>query len=205
LSINTINLRRALVLLAGAVAAAAPATASAAAGDVLEATSPVEASVTRGPLKVTAPSAALSFAKTLDGTSDPVGTTLPAWTVEDDTGDGLGWSVSVGVSTLTDSGQARSLPASTVVQFKEVGTAANPDASNTGVPQASTGTNGYIDLAADSGASAQQVAAAAADKGMGAWTFPEASNGLRLVLPSTAKSGDYTGTITFTLAQGDAT
>jgi hypothetical protein len=193
------TIRRATLLATALLTIAAPTSALAATDGA--ATPDVTATLTPGTLGVTPPAATLDFgAHPLTGAADTLPIDLSSWSVKDGTGDALGWSLKAKVSTLTDTTTGKTL-AGAVVQFAAPGDATSADQPTTDGPDEAAPAGGYVDLTAADAASSLPLATAAPSMGMGTWTFPDASGGLRLRVPSNAEVGAYSGTLTLTLSQ----
>jgi hypothetical protein len=150
---------------------------------------PATATITGGPLAMTAPASA-SFAATLTGADQDV-TASQVVNVTDSTGTGAGWNVTLTSTTFTAGGST--LPDSSVTDTGAVGACAS---SVTCV----LGTNAvvYPVTVPSSGTAptAVKILNAALDTGLGSqdWTH---SMSLRLL--ASAKAGTYTSTWTYSL------
>jgi hypothetical protein len=196
---HPLTTRRATLIGATLLAAAAPSSAVAATDGT--ASPAVAATLSAGALTVTAPTATFDFGTHALTGADILPIDLAAWSVTDATGDALGWSLKANVSTLTDTVDSAKTLTGAVAQFKALGDGTSADLAATEGPDEEAGTGGYTDLSADDAASSVTLASAATGKGMGKWNFPLMSGGLRLRVPSNAVPGSYAGTLTLTLSQ----
>jgi hypothetical protein len=177
--------RRAAIVVTGLLALAAPSAAMAA-------DTPLTTDLTAGALGMSAPTA-VSVTAPLTGLANAqVDGSVPSWNVNDASGAGKGWTLGVKLSAFTLAGgtvRMRALDNPTAPADQDLTTAPTLTAGDVGgyLP-ALTGTDTI-------------VADAAADKGMGLWSWDTVADGLRVNYPSNAKVGTYTGTLTFTLTQ----
>ncbi len=173
-----------------AVAALALAAASAALGANVTAT----ATVTAGTLTLTT-SATPSVSSTLDGTDQTPSYTLPM-TINDATGSGAGWNVTITSTTFTTGGgtpKLLSTSASTATGVSSAcagGTCTNPTNSigyPLGVPAGSTAPT------------AVKLFNAAANTGMGKFTVTPT---VGVSIPANTYAGTYTSTVTVAVVSG---
>lgn len=145
----------------------------------------------------TAPSAADFASTALTGTQATIHTTFPTWGVNDATGSGAGWHVTFQASQFTAPGPL-TLPTSSLALTNPVIT---PAALNLAVAPVLEGTPPSWIL--DSGSAVAIIHTALSGQGQGGWTMTQANaagGDLALTIPTTARAGTYTSTLTFTLA-----
>ena len=177
--------KRALALSAIALLATA--------GSAQAATDTTSVAVTGAPASLSAPTFGDFSGVTLNGSAQTQTASVSNWSVNDSSGTGAGWEVSMSASALqtadatpvTMSGATLTLAAPTV---------AATDASNASTAPTVLGGN----LAG----STVKVADANSGTGLGSWDFTQAAGHLTLGVPANAKAGTYTSTITTTLSTG---
>lgn len=196
-----------------AVAGVGPAGASACSGSITAGNSCTDTgtlTLTGGSLTMTPPSA-LGWSATLSGTTSYAVDTTAAdqgFVVDDNTGSGAGWHVTVsattftsGSNTLSDSGtfsvngSLSSNTSSTAPSDTCVTTCTLPNDSGVTYPVAIT--------TASSSPTASTIYTAAANSGLGDVTIGGNSSadpiGWWLEIPATTEAGTYTSTITFSI------
>jgi hypothetical protein len=184
-------LRRAAVALGVAAAfAVAPIAAQAA-------TTAATGTLTAGAVSNTAP-AISPFTAVLTGVNQTVRTAVGPWDVDDATGAGPGYTVTVtaGVPFNNVTALTASLGSTwmTLTPNQAVADASNPaPASTAPVPAGPQAL----------GATAATIDSAAVNTGSGMWDFPAdagAAASLAVVIPGDAQAGSYSDTLTFTSA-----
>jgi hypothetical protein len=169
----------------------APVAANAASSDSVSASATFKA----GPLSVTAPKSAVSFADLeLDGREsyDLVGD-IGDWRTTDARGQRAGWTVTVSATDpiASDNGEA----AVDAVMTMHVPTAQGKGSAPAVAPGDA---DGFVRLNIAGGT---PVIQAAAGQGIGKWDMPQAGTGdLRLVMPFDTRAVRYDSTVTFTVA-----
>jgi hypothetical protein len=169
----------------------APVAANAASSDSVSASATFKA----GPLSVTAPKSAVSFADLeLDGREsyDLVGD-IGDWRTTDARGQRAGWTVTVSATDpiASDNGEA----AVDAVMTMHVPTAQGKGSAPAVAPGDA---DGFVRLNIAGGT---PVIQAAVGQGIGKWDMPQAGTGdLRLVMPFDTRAVRYDSTVTFTVA-----
>jgi len=195
--VNSFRKRSAMIAVVAAAAVGVGASPALAAADATNVT------VTGGVLSITDPVVGDFTAVTLNGAAQTTTAAVDAFSVNDATGTGAGWNVTVQASPLTEYDSALnagaggyvtggrtlalnslSLPASTVASPNTT----SPD------PAITAGTY-TIDAA-----SAVKVASAAANEGMGEYDFSAAT--LTLSLPASVYAAKYRSDVTLSVVTG---
>ncbi len=152
-----------------------------------------------------------TFAATLNGSDQTVATTLANYQASDTTGTGHGWNVTFQATQFActaGTGQCPaggdSLPTGSLLMAPET-VACNSGTDCAG--RASAPTVSIVANTALDGGSAVKVASAAANKGMGTYTFTPgqlggAGNALTLAVPSYAYASTYNSTLTVSVVSG---
>lgn len=154
-------------------------------------TDTTSAELLAGSVTMTAPAFGDFTSTTLNGASQSKTASVSDWGINDATGSGAGWLVTMAASPL-QTGAAVVMQGATLEVA--AATAAPVDASN--VSTAPTMVGG------DLRAGTVTVADAAADEGLGEWALTQGADDLTLGIPADARAGTYTSTITTTLAPG---
>jgi hypothetical protein len=185
MSIRT-HLPRAAAFLAGTAATLALAPAASAATGT--ATTTAAATLTGDGVTVTVPATTALGSPKITGRTLPVSAPVGGWSINDKTGTGLGYGLTVQAGAVS----GPSTVAAPIMLNQSADTATSPDglaaADGPSVPLVSD-----ADLS-----TAVQIVTAAADKGMGQWDIP-ANQTLTMTLPPNAKVGNYSATLTYTL------
>ena len=163
------------------------------AGGAHAATDTTSVAVTGGSTTLSAPAFGDFPGVTLNGSAQTRTASVGSWSVNDASGTGDGWEVSVSASALetsggtpvTMSGATLTLTAPTVAATDSSNTATAPDVAG-----------------GDILAGTVKVADADAGEGLGAWSFAQGASHLSLGVPADARAGTYTSTITTTLSTG---
>ncbi len=178
-----------------ALVALTPATA-------LAETDTTSVTLTAGTLSISVAPLADNFASAaLTGATQTLTTNFNDWRVNDATGSGTGWNMTVGASRFSDGAATPKLLPTSSLKLKaptvtpvDVMNLATPPAQQAGAP-----------WTLDSGTSVK-VYSAAANTGQGEWNFDHANlaadKDLVLTVPANASAATYTSTITSTLTSG---
>jgi hypothetical protein len=163
-------------------------------------TTNVTGTLTGGSLSVTAPVIA-PFSAALTGVTQTVPTAVGAWNLSDATGNGAAYNVSVsaGAPSIGGTSIAASLGSTWLALTPTTATAdAGNPAPATTHPVAIVGPLAI-------GATAVTIQNAAANTGAGQWDFAADSGvtqNLEVTIPGNAVTGDYSDTLTYTIAAG---
>jgi hypothetical protein len=180
-----------LALLAATLGAVACPASALAAGNT------TSINLTGGTLSFSTTPSASDFATTaLTGAQQTINTNLASWGVDDATGSGAGWHVTMEASQFSGTGGI-TLPTGSLALTTPVVT---PAGINLAVPPLAQGATFTLD-----NGSAVTVVDALAGTGQGAWTMTQsnlAGGDLALTVPADAAAGTYTSDLTFTLASG---
>jgi hypothetical protein len=172
-----------------AVLAAVGASSAAAANVTATAT------VSAGSLTLST-SASPSVSATLDGTDQAPSYTLPM-TVNDSTGSGNGWNVTITSTTFTTGGGSPHLLSTSASTATAVNAACSGGATCTAATNSITYPLGVP--AGSSAPTAVELFNAAADTGMGGFTVTPT---IQVAIPANAYAGTYTSTVTVAVVSG---
>lgn len=129
---------------------------------------------------------------TLNGSRQTVSASVASWSVTDARGTGLGWDVRVSATVPTTVDESESLATATMALTAPAASAADPQNASAAPALAGGNIIGSGVLVADADAA----------EGMGVWNLAQGADDLDLSVPSDAKAGTYTSTITTTLTPG---
>jgi hypothetical protein len=183
-----------------AVAAIAALSAFAAAPMVAQAAdTDADGTLNGGSLTVTAPSIA-PFSATLTGVAQTVTTAVGLWTMTDATGTNLGYDVTASATAPTvdgdegDAGTGGSLSLMPKTATRATGNLAPTGPSKVG---------SVLQSLPETGVTAVTIQTAIVGTGQGAWNVAAdvgAEKSLSVVVPGDASAGDYSSTLTYTIA-----
>jgi hypothetical protein len=148
----------------------------------------VTGTLSAGSLITTAPSVS-SFTDTLTGRAHTVTTDVGTWVVNDATGSGAGYNVTVEASTPKVDGVDLT---GASVSLAAADAPTSPD--GLGASEGPTNASGPFVLTSGP----QTVTSAAAGKGMGEWRFAQGAGDLSLLMPADTPAGAFSTTLLFT-------
>jgi len=157
------------------------------------ATDDTSVTLTSGTASMSAPTFADFGSVALDGTRKTAATAASSWSVTDARGTGAGWEVTM-AATVPSTGGATPVTLPTAALTLTAPAVAPADAQNSSTPPAVAG--------GDLVGSTVKVADANTDEGLGIWDFTQDADDLALTVPSDARTGTYTSTITTTFSPG---
>jgi hypothetical protein len=178
------------LLVAGAVALIASSTT----GAVAYADGSPTVAITAGSLTFTAPVPGNFASVTLSGVAQSTTATIPAYTVDDATGSGSGWNVSVAATQFCQQGTGSTCATSPKLIPTGSLTLSAPTATASGTSSAVPTT---LTLTGVDGTSGKQVSAAV---GAGMGTFSIGTSTATLSIPANTYADTYVSTLTYTLA-----